>query len=86
MEKGTTKEQREMAAKLLYEAWEMFQEAIRMLYKCAENYPVLEDYAENVYAHVDAEQYGIGGIHNVIARLEDHDQKEPRAGDIKDVL
>ena len=86
MEKEPNNAKREMAAKQLYEAWEMFQEAIGMLYKCAEEYPALGDYAENVWAHLDAEQYGIGCIHNDIYRLEDLDQKEPSAEDIQEVL
>jgi len=86
MEKGTTKAKRELAAKQLYKVWEMFEEAFGVLYKCAEVYPALEDYAENVWAHVEVGQYGIGRIHNVIFRLKDLDQKEPSADDILEVL
>ena len=86
MEKETHKAQREMAAEQLHEAWETFHSAVGMLYESAKVYPDLHAYAEKVFAHMEEHVYGIGGILNVIDRLTDHDQKQPSAEDIKDVL
>lgn len=77
---------REIAATHLLAALQMFKCAFEEMLDSAKSFPVLEDYVENVHKNMEQDDYGIGGIRNVIDLLEDHDQEIPDDEAIQNVL
>ena len=87
MAKGKTDSVKsDMAAQHLKTAQELFHSAIEKMCDSTKSLPVLDDYVENLFHHIDRDVYGIGGIYNVIDLLEDHDQEIPDHEAIQNVL